>query len=186
MMKTLKVICVVLLVVGLGFIVVKLCDDGTVKVNLTQAMIDDALAKKFPKTTTYLKIVKVRYSNPKAKLLAEQGKVLVSLDVQVTVGIKGLETSYHGSAALSTRVGYHATDYRFYLQDAELQALEIPKIAQDKLEFVREGLNVIAREFVDEVPIYRLSENDTKTHLAKLFLKAIDIRPDRVVVTLGL
>ena len=174
-----------LVAAGFGFVVMKLGDDGTLKVNITQGMIDDALAKRFPKEKTYLKIVRVNYANPKAVLLPDQEKVRVSLEVRVSVGITGLEKSYAGSASLTTRVGYNPTDFRFYLEEPELLSLEVPNIPENYRETLREGINLIASDFVDKVPIYKLAKSDTKTQLAKLLLKDVSIRKNKVVVTLG-
>ena len=175
----------VLVAAVLGMVLMKLGEDGTLKVNITQGMIDAALAEKFPKDKTYLKIVRVTYANPKAVLLPDQEKVLVSLEVKVRVGITGLEKSYTGSASLATRVGYNPEDYRFYLRDPELLTFEVDKIPENYRETLREGLNLIAGEFVGEIPIFKLTKSDTKTHLAKLLLKDISIRKNKVVVTLG-
>lgn len=176
---------VVVLAAALALCLLDRARDGTVRINITQGMIDAALAKKFPMGKTYLKIVRVSYVNPRAVLLPDQEKVLVSLEVTVTVGITGLEKSYSGSASLTTRVGYNPADYRFYLEEPELQALEVPNMPENYRETLREGLNLIASEFVDTVPIYKLSKDDTKTNLAKLLLKDVSIRKHKVVVTLG-
>ena len=160
--------------------------DGTVTIQITQGMIDTALAKKFPTEKTYLKMVRVTYLNPRAVLLPDRDKVRVSLDVRVAVGVAGLlQKSYSGSATLSTRVGYRPADFRFYLQEPELLSLEVPKLPEAYREALREGLNLIAGEFVDALPIYKLTKTDTKTNLAKLLLKDVTIRKDKVVVTLG-
>jgi len=111
--------------------------------------------------------------------------VFVSIDVQMSVGITGLEKSYKGSASLITRVGYDPADYRFYLEQPELKSLDIPKIPEAYRETLREGFNLIASEYVDAVPIYKLTNKDTPTNLAKLLLKDITIHKDKVVVTLG-
>ncbi|MEI7908833.1 MAG: DUF1439 domain-containing protein [Verrucomicrobiota bacterium] len=174
-----------LLAAGVAGFLLRDAFDPTVKISITQGMIDAALARKFPKDSTYLKIVRVSYLNPRAVLLANQDKVLVSLDVRVTVGITGLEKSYTGSASLITKVGYNPADYRFYLEEPELQSLEVAKMPATYRETLREGLNLIASEFINAVPIYKLSKNDTQTNLAKLLLKDVTIHNDKVVVTLG-
>ena len=186
MLKKPLVIGVLVLVAAvLGLVVMKLGEDGTLKVNITQGMIDAALAENFPKDKTYLKIVKVTYANPRAVLVPDQQKVRVSLEVKVRVGITGLEKSYTGSASLATGVGYDPKSYQFYLKDPELQTLDVGKIPDNYRETLREGFNLIASEFVGEIPIFKLAKNDTKTHLAKLLLKNVSIRKNKVVVTLG-
>ena len=184
-MKKCIVIGVLLLAAGAAGFLLRDAFDRTVKINITQGMIDAALAEKFPKDKTYLKIVRVRYLNPRAVLLPDQDKVRVSIDVRVSVGVTSLEKSYNGSASLITKVGYDPADYRFYLEQPELQSLDIPKIPDAYRETLREGFNLIASEYVDAVPIYKLTKKDTPTNLAKLLLKDVTIHKDKVVVTLG-
>jgi hypothetical protein len=160
--------------------------DGTVKIHLTQARIAEALARKFPKERTYLKIIKVTYANPRVVMVPEQEKVRVGLDVRVEVGLKGFGKTYQGGAEITTKVGYHPAAYEFYLREAQLEALDIPKLSAKDLELVKNGLNVIADEFVENIPVYRLTQQDTKTQLAKLLLKDLTIQRDEVVATLGL
>jgi len=185
MSKRIVIVVLLLFAAGAAGFVLRDLLNRTVKVNITQGMIDAALARKFPKDTTYLKIVRVRYLNPRAVLLPDQDRVFVSIDVQMSVGITGLEKSYKGSASLITRVGYDPADYRFYLEQPELKSLDIPKIPEAYRETLREGFNLIASEYVDAVPIYKLTNKDTPTNLAKLLLKDITIHKDKVVVTLG-
>jgi len=180
------IILLLVLVAGGGGFLLRDALERTVSIEITKGMIDAALAKKFPKEKTYLKIVRVTYLNPRVVFLPERDKVCVSLDVRVAVGVQDLlEKSYTGSASLITRIGYRAADYQFYLEQPELQSLEVPKMPDSYREALREGLNLFADEFVDTVPIYKLTRNDTKTNLAKLLLKDVSIRKDKVVVTLG-
>jgi len=174
------------LVAGVAGFLLRDAWNETVTINLTQGMLDAALARKFPKEKTYLKIVRVTYLNPRAVLLPDQDKVRVSLDVRVAVGVPGLlEKSYTGSAALITRIGYHPADYQFFLEQPQLQSLEAPQLPQTYRVALQDGLNHLAGELGDSVPIYQLTKNDTPTNLAKLLLKNLAIRKDKVVVTLG-
>ena len=160
--------------------------DRTVTIQISQGEIDTALARKFPREKTYLKIVRVTYLNPRAVLLPDQDKVRVSLDVRVAVGVPGLlEKSYTGSTALITRIGYHPADYQFFLDRPELQSLEAPQLPENYRAALQEGLNHLAGELGDAVPIYKLTQNDAKTNLSKLLLKDVAIHKDKVVVTLG-
>ncbi|MEI6605948.1 MAG: DUF1439 domain-containing protein [Verrucomicrobiota bacterium] len=175
-----------LLATGVAGFLLRDAMDRTVTINITQGMIDAALARKFPKDKTYLKIVRVTYLNPRAVLLPDQDKVRVSLDVRVAVGVPDLlEKTYSGSAALITKIGYKPADCQFYLEQPELLSLEAPKIPENYRAALQEGLNLLAGELGDAVPVYKLTNNDTKTNLAKLLLKAVTIRKDKVVVTLG-
>jgi hypothetical protein len=186
MKQRLYQVLLLLMVAALAWLAFKAGRGDSVKIHITQAMIDEALAKKFPKQKTYLKVVRVTYANPKASLLPDQNKVLVSLEVSVNMGIKGFEKSFKGAAAVATRVRYNTSDFKFYLEDPELLSVDIPKLSDTELAHIRDGLNLIASEFVSEVPIYKLTRNDTHTRLTRLLLKDLTFQKNKVVVTLGL
>ena len=155
-------------------------------VTISQAMIDEVLARKFPKEKIYVKFVKVTYLNPRAVMVPTEEKVRVEIEVQVDLGIKGFSKSYRGSAGVITKVGYEPSTAEFFLHQAQLVALDVPKIGKDDLEMVREGLNLALAELVERVPVYRLKQQDFKTSLTRTLLKGVEIRHDRVVATLGL
>jgi hypothetical protein len=67
-----------------------------------------------------------------------------------------------------------------------LLSVDIPKLSDTELAHIRDGLNLIASEFVSEVPIYKLTRNDTHTRLTRLLLKDLTFQKNKVVVTLGL
>jgi len=159
--------------------------DGTLKVAISQSTIDGVLARKFPKDKTYLKIIRVTYMNPAAVLLPRENKVRVALAVRVEVGFKGLGKAYQGDAAITTRVGYRPETYEFFLHEARVETLNVPKLSERDLAILREGLNLIAEEWARSITVYQLSDRDTSQKLAKLVLKQVDIQGDKVVATLG-
>lgn len=159
--------------------------DGTVQVEITQAMIDGVLARKFPKEKTYLKIIRVTYLDPAAVFVPQEDKVRLALAVRVEIGIKGFGKAYQGDAAITTRVGYRRETHEFLLQEARVETLNVPKLSERDLAILREGLNLVAEEWAQSITVYQLSDRDTPQKLAKLVLKRIEIRGDKAVATLG-
>lgn len=158
----------------------------TFKVRISQEMIDSALARKFPKEKTYLKILRITYANPRAVPLPGRGRVRIALDARAEIGIKSLSKTYQGSASITTGVGYRADTHTFELRDAQVECLDLPKLSQRDLAILTEGLNLAAAEWAPEITVYQLSNRDTRHRLAKLALKSIEIEDDQVVATLGL
>ncbi|MBN8460536.1 MAG: DUF1439 domain-containing protein [Verrucomicrobia bacterium] len=158
----------------------------TVRVPISQEMIDDALARKFPKEKVYLKIIRVTYSNPKATLLPESNRVRISLDTGAEIGVKGFSKTYQGSAAITAAVGYRPETHTFQLRDARVERLDLLKISQNHLAILSEGLNLVAEEWATEITVYQLTDRDTTQRLAKLVLRKIEIKEDKVIATLGL
>ena len=158
----------------------------TVRVPISQEMIDAALARKFPKEKVYLKIIRVTYANPKATLLPVSNRVRISLDAGAEIGVKGFSKTYQGSAAITAAVGYRPETHTFQLRDARVERLDLPKISDNHLAILSEGLNLVAEEWATEITVYQLTDRDTTQRLAKLALKEIEIKDDKVIATLGL
>jgi hypothetical protein len=164
----------------------RLNPDRTWDVVISQGMIDEVLAKKFPKEKTYGKFLTVTYLNPRAVMEPTEEKVRVNIEMQVAIGYLGIAKTYRGSAELLTKVGYQSSKSEFFLHDAELVTLELPKLGRDEQKWVREGVNWVAAELLDQIPVYQLKQRDFKTGLTRLLLKRVVIRQDHIVATFGL
>ncbi len=186
--KILSIITLVLLLAGAcaaGYYIFR-GGPATFKVRISQEMIDAALARKFPKEKTYLKIIRVTYANPRAVPLPGQGRVRIALDARAEIGLKGLSKTYQGSASITTGVGYRTDTHTFQLRDARVEHLDLPKLSPRDLAILTEGLNLAAAEWAPEITVYQLTGRDTRHRLAKLVLKGIEIEDDQIVATLGL
>lgn len=160
--------------------------DGTVRIPITREMIDAALGETFPKKNTYLKVLHVTYGKPVLEMTAGGDRMKVALEVTLEAGLEGLlSKTYHGSATVVTAVGYEPESFRFFLRDPRLEALEVPKLSPDHLAILREGLNAASALWFEEVPIYRIDERTMKEKVARHVLREVEIKHDRVVVTLG-
>jgi hypothetical protein len=192
MIRRAVLILLVLLLVGGGGTVYYLWyyfarSGGTVKLPITREMIDSALSQTFPKKNTYLKVLHVTYGKPVLEMAPGGDRIKVALEVQVEAGLEGLlSKTYHGSAAVVTAVGYEPESYRFFLRDPRLEKLEVPKLSSDQLAILREGLNAASALWFQEVPIYRIEDRTMKEKLARHVLREVEIKNDRVIVTLGL
>ena len=104
--KILTILCLALLVAaGIGTaLYLKRGNPVTIRVPISQEMIDAELARKFPKEKVYLKIIRVTYANPKATLLPVSNRVRISLDAGAEIGVKGFSKTYQGSAAITGTV----------------------------------------------------------------------------------
>ncbi len=163
-----------------------LFNDGTVRVTITQKEIDEALARKFPKRKTYAKVLHVEYLNPVVRMIPGQKRVLVSLDVRAGAGVPGIVSkSYDGHATIITRVRYEADSHRFFLVDPSVETLELPGLSQSHMNSLREGLNLGAGLWFDDIPVHRIKDRDLRTRIARMALRRIEILDDRVVATLG-
>lgn len=160
---------------------------GTVRITITQEQIDEALERKFPKESTYVKVIKVHYENPVVEMIPGQDRVRISLDVRAEVGLSGILTkSYNGHATIATSLGYNPSSHRFSLVDPAVETLDLPGLSKSHLKSLGEGLNLAAVLWFDDIPVYRIKERDLKTKVTRHVLRNVEIRNDRIIATLGL
>lgn len=153
---------------------------------ITQAQIDQELAKRFPASKSYLKILELTYSNPEATLLNEPERVRVALDATLDIRVKSLAKQLRGSAALTARVDYRPETQEFHLDDVQFEKLTIDGVPPEYLEIVTALASKAAHEYVQRTPIYRLQATDLKSSVTKAFLKDVQFRDREIVVLIGL
>ena len=156
------------------------------EVVITQDQIDDALARRFPASKTYLLVFTLDFTNPEVTLLEDEDRIRVGLDVMLNLRIDDEPRNLSGGATLTTALRYDADTHEFFLDDAEFERLEIQGIPSKWESKVNEIASIAAREYLQTRPIYRIEARDAKTAAAKLLLKDVDVVGREVRVTLGL
>ena len=175
-----------LLLLGMGSVIFRQYYHHRVHIKITQSQIDEALRKKFPSSKKYLKIVDVSFTNPQATLIKGTDKVRIGLDANVFIGIGKIGESYKGGATIITKIAYNEKKKQFVLKNAEFERLDIPKIPDKYLEITQELASQVSKEFINAIPVYTLSEKDTKQVVASWLLKELSIKEDVISITLGL
>ena len=151
-----------------------------------QAKIDSALSEKFPATEDFLFIFNLTYSNPQVTLLQNDNRVQVGLDASLDIKIDGELESLGGGATVTAGLRYDQETQEFFLDNAEIERLEIQGVPDEWLEKVTKFASTAARNFVESGPVYSLEARDAKTTTAKLLLKDFEVREQAIHVTLGL
>jgi len=156
------------------------------KIVITQADINDALAKQFPVTKPVLIFYEITLSKPAVTLLPAHQRVRVSLVADVK--FSGQARTLTGSAQLTARVNYHPDTQEFFLDDPKFENLDIGGITggipPQYLDPVNRAASAIVQEYVQRYPIYHLKDYGSKA--AQLLVKNVEIRNREVVVTMGL
>lgn len=144
------------------------------QIDITQAQIDAALAKRFPREKKYLKIIRIRYMDPQAILIQDSKRVRVGLDVVASAGIPGLEKEYRGGITLLTRIGYDGEKKQLYLHDATLERLDFPKVPERYLDLTEQIVSLAYQEFGKKIPVYTIPEKDWKQQMARYLVQSVD------------
>jgi hypothetical protein len=149
-------------------------------------MIDKALTTAFPKTDTYLKVVKVTYSNPVVKLLETTDRIEIGMDAEVGLGGGLLNKTYSGSVTLSSGLRYDPETLQFFLNEPTVDKIDIPGVPGNLSDQITQAVTMASQQFLQSVPVYKLNTEDFKIALAAAVLKGFEIRDQAIRVTLGI
>lgn len=153
---------------------------------ITQKQIDDALQSRFPVSKNHLLIFQVTYSNPRATLLPGTNRIEVALDAELDIKIRNEEKKLHGSIVATTGISYRGETYQFFLSDPEINKLAIQGIPQEYLDKVTPFASNLARERLEQLPVYTIKAENITTRAVKLLLKDVQVMNNEVHATLGL
>jgi hypothetical protein len=152
---------------------------------VSQAQIDAALKEKFPISKTHLVIIQLTYSNPRLKLLPDSNRIEVGLDANVNIKMVGEAKPLSGSVLVTSGLTYNNETKQFFLSEPEIKQIAIQGVPQQYVDKVTDFASRLAREYLQEFPVYTLKATDTKKTAAKLLLKKIEIKNSEVDATLG-
>ncbi len=123
----------------------------------------------------------LEFTNPKV-MLEEEGN-RVGLEVDVWASAYGKEGS--GSLTASGSLTYKPEDGTFYISELKISKISIDKVPQFAMgmvtSFVQDGLN----KLMPSIGVYTLKEGDLKQRAAKLMLQKVEVKPGKVVATIG-
>ena len=153
---------------------------------ITQKQIDDALKAKFPVTKNHLLLFRVTFSNPHVALLPDSNRIEIGLDAELNIKLPSESKKLSGTIVVSSGIGYKNDSKQFVLSSPVIDKLEIQGIPQQHIDKVTEFASNAAREYLQEFPIYTLTDKDAKTSLAKILLKDVQVKSSEIHVTIGL
>lgn len=82
-------------------------------------------------------------------------------------------------------VRYERETGAFHLTDVEVERIELPGLPDEHEPRVRAAVTLALRAYYDRNPIYTLRPTDTRRAAARLLLKDVTVRDDRLLLTLG-
>ncbi|MDQ7779157.1 MAG: DUF1439 domain-containing protein [Planctomycetota bacterium] len=159
---------------------------GSVKIRITQAEIQAEMDKTFPISKEHLLVLKVEFSNPKVTLAKDANRITIGLDATESLNLPIGGKSERGSAAVSGSVGYDSAKGEFYLDDARIEKLDLPRVADKYDKIAQEIGSVALRECLNRRTIYKLDQKDYRQSIAKMVLKGIAVENEALVITVGI
>lgn len=179
--------CIVagLLVLGLGTAFVAL-RGHRFTVALTESQIQQRLDAIFPIDKSYLVIFDLTLSNPQVTLEDGADRLSFGLDTTLNLNLSGRKRTLTGSGTITAGLRYDPRQHAFFLDDPEIERLEILGIPIKYVDKVNQLARKLAAERIRGRPIYTLKPHEIKQAVARTVLKDVVVEDGKLVITLGL
>ena len=133
-------------------------------IELTEQELQTRLAARFPIQNCALIIVCIDITTPKLKLIEGSDHIALAADLAATVG----QRRYPGTLAFSGKVRYVATDGNFFLDDIDIDRLDLTGVPARYTDVLRSTGPTVLRSVLATQPIYTLKGDTAKERLTRL------------------
>ena len=159
---------------------------NTYTIKLSAPMIEQALNTRLPLEKNYYAIFDVTVDEPRVNLIENSDRVFAGVDIVLEVAAGSRRIPVSGAVDLSGAIDYDADRAAFFLVDPRIEAMNIEGVPQRWADRSRSVVSLAIKEFYEQRPIYSLESDEMGTKAAKLVLRDVIVKDERVVVTLGL
>ncbi len=140
-------------------------------IELTEQELQTRLAARFPVQNCSLIIVCLDITAPKLKLVEDSDRIALAADLLVTV----VQRRYAGTLAFSGKVRYVAESGEFFLDDIEIQRLDLEGVPTQYTEMLRSRGPAVLRGVLANKPIYTLKSDTAQQRLARLTVRDVRV-----------
>lgn len=159
------------------------CKNGALRkeVVFTAGELQKKIEKQFPITRKGA-LAKVELHHPAVFLDKNTQRIGLRVDMKIA---PPLGKKFSGQMEFDADVEYRPEQGEFFLVDSRVrhfQLDDVPKIYQDMVSSLA---NETLKRYLEELPIYKLDENDFKESLAKLVLKSVVVKEGKLVLDVG-
>lgn len=153
---------------------------------ITEAQIREKLDLRLPFTRTYFRLVDVTLENPRVDLVDGSDRVHAGLDVRLSLRPIGEDKSFGGSVDASAAIKYVPEKGQFFLVEPDVRRLEIDGLPAKYTEKAKLAVSKALEQYYEDHPVYTLNPAQAKQAAAKLLLKSVVTRDEKLFITLGL
>ena len=155
---------------------------GPRQVELPQERIQRDLDRKFPVHHRVLGVFDVELSHPQLAILADNNRVALSFDLNVTPLLA--RQQWHGSMAISGRLKVDSQRNAIYVADAHVDRFVMDNIDEGKQNQLASVANLLSDNIIKDVPIHTFRPEELRYAGVQFVLTGIDTRPGGLVANL--
>jgi hypothetical protein len=180
MWKRRILICLAVLVVlsGVAWFLIDRYAPG-LAIELTEQELQTRLAARFPIQNCSLVVLCLDVTAPALKLTEGSDRIALAAKLSATLGTR----RYPGELAFSGRVRYVAKDGEFFLDDIEIDRLNLEGVPTHYTDILRSNGPVALRSVLSKRPIYTLKGDSTTLRLARLAVRDVRVVNGRLRVS---
>jgi hypothetical protein len=156
---------------------------GPRSVQLSQADLEQKLARIFPLQRKLLDVFSVTVDKPQVEFLPQVQRVATTLNVTLQDRLQGRE--YHGSLRASFGLRYDTQATALRLNEVRIEALQIEGLARNAQEAVTRLGGLWAQDKLEGLGLYRVkAEDSARADRLGYAVGSVDITADSVVLHL--
>jgi len=153
-----------------------------VTIKISAAQINKVIKPKFPRTKKSI-LYELVLSNPHISFLSKENKIQCKVDTKFKFLFGGVTTK--GKTVVAGRVAYDAKRGRIYIKDVEIKDLQLEGVSSNDLLVIKPIISSLMKTTLNNLPVYTLDPKNKKHALAKKYLRSIEVKGNKLVITLG-
>lgn len=125
----------------------------------------------------------VRLSEPKVELTKGSDRLGLFLNVDVLVPsvAKGA-----GKGKITGKIRYEKSEGAFYIDEPIIESIEVKRFPAKYTNKMRGLTQTLLAKALSKYPVYQFKDKDIKQKMAKATLKTVEIKDEKLLITLGL
>lgn len=155
---------------------------GPRQVELPEERMQRDLDRKFPMHHRVLGVFDVELSHPQLAVLADNNRVALSFDLNVTPLLA--RQQWHGSMAISGRLKVDSVNNAIYVADAHVDRFVMDNIDEGKQNQLASVANLLSDNVIKDVPVHTFRPEELRYAGVQFVLTGIDTRPGGLVASL--
>jgi len=169
------------IVIG-GFFTAQHFLEKGITIKISAAQINKVVKPKFPRTKKSI-FHELVLSNPHISFLSKENKIQCKVDTKFKFLFGGVTTK--GKTVAAGRVAYDAKRGHIYIKDVQIKDIQLEGVSSNDLLVIKPIISNLMKATLNNLPVYKLDPNNKKHALAKKNLRSIEVKGNKLVVTLG-